>query len=214
MIPKFVIIVIIILTLGVLIQGCKLKTHDSIEKEKINNSNIPINTEKATFAGGCFWCIEAVFDETEGVIQAISGYTGGSEEDAEYYTVSSGKTQHLEAVEITFDTVKISYEELLDLFWKTIDPTDDEGQFADKGPQYRTAIFYHDDEQKKLAEKSKKEMQKHYDKPIVTEIRPAVAFYKAEEEHQDYARKRTSQYKLYEKGSGRKDYVENKWGKS
>ena len=170
--------------------------------------------EVATFAGGCFWCIEAPFQETKGVTSAISGYSGGKEENPTYEEVTSGKTGHLEAVEIIYDTSKISYEELLDIYWRQIDPTDDGGQFADRGAQYKTAIFYHNEEQKKSAEKSKKELNDSgkFDKPIVTKIIPFLNFYMAEEYHQDYYKKRIFQYKAYKKGSGRTDYIEETWG--
>ena len=170
--------------------------------------------EVATFAGGCFWCIEAPFQETKGVTSAISGYSGGKEENPTYEEVTSGKTGHLEAVEIIYDTSKISYEELLDIYWRQIDPTDDGGQFADRGAQYKTAIFYHNEEQKKSAEKSKKELDDSgkFDKPIVTKIIPFLNFYMAEEYHQDYYKKRIFQYNAYKKGSGRTDYIEETWG--
>ena len=197
---NFIIIKGFILILLVLIAGCN--TTEVIE----------MKVEKATFAGGCFWCIEAAFEEVEGVISAISGYSGGSVKNPTYEQVISGKTGHKESVQIIYDPKRISYEELLDIFWRSFDPTDSDGQFADRGPQYTTAIFYHNEEQRKLAEESKTKIQNHFDKPIVTEILPYQNFYKAEEYHQDYSKKRNLQYKLYEKGSGRKDFVVEKWG--
>ncbi len=169
--------------------------------------------EKATFAGGCFWCMEDAFQGVEGVVEVTSGYTGGQKENPTYGEVSTGKTGHYEAIQITFDPFKISYEELLNLFWRQIDPTDEGGQFADRGSQYRTAIFYHNPEQKTLAEKSKQELEKSrmFDKPVVTKIIPFTKFYKAEEYHQDYSQKKTLQYKLYKKGSGREDFIKEKW---
>jgi peptide methionine sulfoxide reductase msrA/msrB len=177
------------------------------------NMNKDITLEKATFAGGCFWCMEDAFQGVEGVIEVISGYTGGQKENPTYEEVSSGTTGHYEAIQITFDPSKISYEKLLNLFWRQIDPTDEKGQFADRGSQYRTAIFYHNPEQKTLAEKSKQELEKSkiFDKPLVTKIIPFTKFYQAEEYHQDYSQKSTLQYKLYKKGSGREDFIKEKW---
>jgi peptide methionine sulfoxide reductase msrA/msrB len=180
----------------------------------VNNVEvIEMKNEKATFAGGCFWCIEAVFDDVPGVLEAISGYAGGTQENPTYQQVVSGTTEHRESVQVTYNSKEISYEELLNLFWRSFDPTDAGGQFADRGKQYTTAIFYHNAEQKNLAEKSKQETQKKFDKPIVTKILPFTTFFVAEEYHQDYSKKKSLQYKLYEKGSGRKDFVDNKWGK-
>ena len=170
--------------------------------------------KKATFAGGCFWCIEAAFEEIEGVVDAVSGYTGGETPDPTYEEVSTGKTGHLEAVEVTYDSSKITYAELLDIFWRNIDPTDPSGQFADKGSQYQTAIFYHDDEQKLLAEESKDNLSESgkFQGEIVTKILPLSKFYQAEEYHQDYYYKNVIQYQWYHIGSGRADYIESKWG--
>lgn len=176
-----------------------------------NHEGTDMDSEKATFAGGCFWCIEAAFDDVEGVISAVSGYSGGEVSNPTYEQVISGKTGHKESVQVTYNPKKISYKELLDIFWRSFDPTDAEGQFADRGSQYTTAIFYHNSKQKKLAEESKQEIQVHFQEPIVTEILPYKNFYKAEEYHQDFSKKRTLQYKSYEKGSGRKDFVKNKW---
>jgi methionine-S-sulfoxide reductase len=143
--------------------------------------------EKATFAGGCFWCMEPPFDKLDGVISTIVGYTGGQEKNPTYEEVSSGKTGHVEAIQIVYDPSSVTYAELLDVFWRNIDPTQMNGQFADTGRQYRTSIFYHSQEQKQLALASKDELEKsgRYDKKIVTEIVPAGAFYSAEEYHQD-----------------------------
>lgn len=171
--------------------------------------------KKAIFAGGCFWCIEAAFEELDGVIEAISGYTGGDKENPTYEEVSTGKTGHYEAVQVIYDPSKISYEELLDHFWKHIDPTDTKGQFFDKGSQYRTAIFYLNETQKKLAEESKERLEKSgkFDKPIATKILPASEFYKAEEYHQDYYKKKSIEYQRYKKGSGREEKLKAIWGK-
>ncbi|MCX7668116.1 MAG: peptide-methionine (S)-S-oxide reductase MsrA, partial [Atribacterota bacterium] len=142
----------------------------------------PKNLEKATFAGGCFWCIESAFEKVPGVVKAISGYTGGHKEHPTYEEVCTGETGHFEAVEITYDPEKISYQELLHIFWQNIDPTDPGGQFVDRGSQYRTAIFYHTESQRVAAEKSKEALEKsgRFSKPIVTEILPASTFYPAE----------------------------------
>ena len=171
--------------------------------------------DKATFAGGCFWCIESAFDETEGVKEAISGYTGGKTKNPTYAEVCSGKTGHYEAVLVTFDTNKITYKELVNIFWHQIDPTDPEGQFADKGSQYKTAIFYHNEEQKKIAEKSKKELEESgkFDKPIVTEIKEATEFYPAEDYHQDYYKTCPIRYQSYKSGSGRESFLKRIWKK-
>ncbi len=167
------------------------------------------NTKKATFAGGCFWCTESAFDKMEGVIEAVSGYTGGHVENPTYEEVCSGETGHLEAVQVTYDPERVSYNELLDVFWRSIDPTDDRGQFVDRGTQYRTAVFYHDEEQKRLAEESKKALEESggFVRPIATDIREAEAFYKAEEYHQGYHRKNAQRYEIYRSRSGRDSYV-------
>jgi peptide methionine sulfoxide reductase msrA/msrB len=171
--------------------------------------------DKATFAGGCFWCIESAFDETEGVKEAISGYTGGKTKNPTYIEVSSGKTGYYEAVQVTFDTTKVTYKKLVEVFWQQIDPTDPTGQFADKGSQYKTAIFYHNEQQKKIAEESKKELEKSgkFDKPIVTEIKEATEFYPAEDYHQDYYKKCPVRYKNYKVGSGRESFLKRVWKK-
>ncbi|MCP4667903.1 MAG: peptide-methionine (S)-S-oxide reductase MsrA [Deltaproteobacteria bacterium] len=171
--------------------------------------------EKATFAGGCFWCMEHPFEKLDGVIEVLSGYTGGNEDRPTYEEVSAGKTGHVEAVQITYDPSKIGYSELLDVFWKQVDPTDPNGQFVDRGSQYKTAIFYHGKEQKTLAEKSRKELTEsgRYEKPIVTDIKKASPFYEAEGYHQDYYKKNTIRYKFYRHRSGRDQYLQQIWGK-
>ena len=171
--------------------------------------------EKATFAGGCFWCMQPPFDKLDGVVSTTVGYCGGKEENPTYKQVSAGKTGHAEAVEILYDPSRVSYTELLNVFWMNIDPTQENGQFADIGAQYRTAIFYHSEEQKRLAEASKKELKNtgRFSKEIVTEIVPAIPFYRAEEYHQDYYKKNPLRYKIYRYGSGRDDYLVRKWGK-
>jgi methionine-S-sulfoxide reductase len=171
---------------------------------------------KATFAGGCFWCMQPPFRNSDGVISAISGYAGGTKANPSYEEVSTGTTGHLEAVQVTYDPEKISYDQLLDIFWQQIDPTDPEGQFADKGSQYRTAIFYHDEEQKRLAEASRKKLDASgkFNRPVVTGIRPYTVFYPAEEYHQDYDRKNSRQYTTYKTLSGRESFLHKIWGKA
>ena len=169
--------------------------------------------EKATFAGGCFWCMESPFEELDGVKDVIAGYTGGHKENPTYGEVSSGRTGHLEAVQVTYDPSKITYNKLLDVFWQQIDPTDPSGQFADKGSQYKTAIFYHSEEQKHLAEESKKQLEesRKFDKQVVTEILAASTFYKAEDYHQDYYKACPIKYNAYKKGSGRAKFIKDEW---
>ena len=182
------------------------ETRSSVSENKL---------EKATFAGGCFWCMQPPFDKLDGVISTTVGYCGGKEENPTYKQVSAGNTGHAEAIEVVFDPSRISYTELLNVFWMNIDPTQENGQFADIGAQYRTAIFYHSEEQKRLAEASKKELKNtgRFSKKIVTEIVPATPFYRAEEYHQDYYKKNPLRYKIYRYGSGRDDYLVRKWGK-
>lgn len=170
--------------------------------------------ERATFAGGCFWCMEPPFEKTAGVAEVISGYTGGHKANPTYEEVSTGTTGHLEAVLVKFDPSKVTYETLLDVFWRNIDPTNPIGQFADTGDQYKPAIFYHNDTQKHLAEESKKRLQASgkFKKPIVVEIRKATEFYPAEEYHQDFYKKSPEHYKRYRFGSGRERFLENTWG--
>lgn len=172
-----------------------------------------INKEKATFAGGCFWCMVEPFDERPGIIDIISGYTGGHVENPTYEQVVSGTTGHVEAVQITFDPEKMSYKELVETFWQQIDPTDANGQFADRGESYQAAIFYHNEKQKEIAEQSRAELEKsaRFQAPIVTKIIPAKPFYPAEEAHQDYYKKNPFHYKLYNKGSGRAEFIQKNW---
>lgn len=171
--------------------------------------------ELATFAGGCFWCLVAPFQQLKGVIKVESGYTGGHKENPSYQEVCSGKTGHCEAVQITFDPTVITYKQLLDTYWRQVDPTDPGGQFADRGESYQSAIFYHNEEQRKEAETSKDEIEKSgiFDKPIVTPILPAAPFYPAEEYHQDYHQKNPVHYKMYSRGSGRERFLAEHWDK-
>ncbi|HSH43045.1 MAG TPA: peptide-methionine (S)-S-oxide reductase MsrA [Arenicellales bacterium] len=166
----------------------------------------------ATFAGGCFWCVEADFDEVDGVVSTTSGYIGGDKEDPTYEEVSAGGTGHTEAVEIRYDPDTVTYEELLDVFWVNHDPTTDTRQFCDKGSQYRPGIFYHDAEQKRLAEQSKRRIEENHSFPVVTEITEATAFYPAEEYHQDYYSKNPIRYKFYRYSCGRDARLEELWG--
>lgn len=171
-------------------------------------------TETAIFAGGCFWCIEADFDKVPGVIQTISGYTGGEQKNPTYEEVSSGQTNHYESVKIVFDPHKISYQQLLDVFWHSIDPTDAKGQFCDKGKQYRAVIFYLNDSQKKLAIESKEALiQSQKFNSIVTNILPATTFYPAENYHQNYYKKNPIRYKFYRYTCGRDQKLKKLWGK-
>src|SRR3954454_18668543 len=171
-------------------------------------------TEKASFAMGCFWCAEEAFEKVPGVISAVSGYTGGKVKNPSYEQVSSGRTGHAEAVLVTFDPSKVSYEKLLDVFWLNHDPTVKDRQFCDSGSQYRPAIFYTSAEQKRLAEasKAKWEKAKPFRQPILTEITPASDFYPAEDYHQDYYKKNSLQYKFYVTGCGRYNRLDNLWG--
>lgn len=167
--------------------------------------------EKATFAGGCFWCMEPPFERLEGVLEVISGYTGGAGENPTYEDYA--KKGYAEAVEVTYEPSKITYLKLLDVFWRQIDPTDKGGQFVDRGPQYTSAIFYHNDEQRRLAEKSKEELEKsgRYKKPIITGIIKAAKFYPAEDYHQDYYKRNPVKYKFYRLNSGRDQFLKKIW---
>ena len=173
------------------------------------------NLATATFAGGCFWCMEEAFEKVPGVVSAVSGYTDGRTKNPSYEMVSSGTTGHAEAVEVKFDPSKVSYEKLLDAFWLNHDPTTLEGQFCDHGPQYRPSIFWHDEEQKRLAEASraKYEKLKTFKQPIVTPIVKATQFWPAEEYHQDYYKKNPVRYKFYSNGCGRYNRLDELWGK-
>ncbi|MEH6942610.1 peptide-methionine (S)-S-oxide reductase MsrA [Bacillus sp. JJ722] len=169
---------------------------------------------KATFAGGCFWCMVKPFDKYEGVKSVMSGYTGGTTENPTYEEVCSGQTGHYEGIQITYNPEIISYETLLKIFWMQIDPTDKGGQFYDRGKSYETAIFYHNDEQRLVAEKSKAELQQsgRFSAPIVTPIIPATVFYNAEEYHQQYYQKNPTHYNAYHVGSGRAAFINEYWG--
>jgi peptide-methionine (S)-S-oxide reductase len=170
---------------------------------------------KAYFAGGCFWCMEEAFEPVEGVLSVVSGYMGGSVANPTYAQVSTGRTGHAESVEVTYDPAKVTYQALLDVFWRNVDPLTPNGQFCDHGNQYRSAIFYGTDEERKLAEESKAalERSKRFAQPIVTQVAKASTFYPAEEEHQDYYKKNPIRYKYYKFGCGRAQRLESLWGK-
>ena len=197
-------------TLGLMVVGFGAAAGASDDQSEA----IPVDASTATFAGGCFWCTEAAFDITEGVYEAVSGYTGGSIEDPTYEQVSSGTTGHAEAVQVFYDAEQISYDELLTIYWRTIDPTDAGGQNYDRGSQYRTAVFYHDDEQRASAEASRDALAEsdRFDEPIVTEVLEAQPFYPAEEYHQDFYLKAPEYYKAYVDGSQRYPFLDRIWG--
>jgi peptide methionine sulfoxide reductase msrA/msrB len=190
------------------------QSKESYKKEKDFMARENQNSKIATFAGGCFWCTEADFEKIPGVVKVISGYTGGQKDHPTYEEVSSGTTGHVEAVQVYYDPSKVSYETLLDFFWRHIDPTDSGGQFVDRGKQYQSVIFYHNEEQKNLAERSKEALNRSgkFAKPIATEIRPFIKFFEAEEYHQDYYKKNPLRYRYYRHGSGRDRFLEKTWG--
>ncbi len=207
---KFFLAIII----NVIIYGCNMGQSDKTIKAGEGVNPDSTHFQKAIFAGGCFWCMEPPYDDLPGIISTTAGYTGGQEPDPSYEEVSSGATGHAEAVEIVFDSTRISYQELLKVFWRNIDPTNPFGQFADRGSQYRTAIFYMDEKQKQLALESKKELESSgkFDKPIVTQIVPAGIFYPAEPYHQDFYKKNPLRYNSYKVGSGRSGFLQKLWG--
>ena len=197
-------------------ESTKASTASGEEKPKVRALGPPDDPslEVATFAGGCFWCMEPPFDKTAGVVRTIVGYTGGDQEHPAYKEVASGKTSHAEAVRVYYKPDEVSYETLLGVFWRNINPTQKNGQFVDIGRQYRTAIFYHGESQKELAEQSKRQLAAsgRFDKPIVTAVEPAETFWRAEEYHQDFYKKSPVRYKAYRSGSGRDEYIERVWG--
>ncbi|HIJ54569.1 MAG TPA: peptide-methionine (R)-S-oxide reductase MsrB [Deltaproteobacteria bacterium] len=205
-------IVKIILMALILFSGFQYFKNDrSMAGKTMNTKNN--NYKAATFAGGCFWCTESDFEKVEGVIDVVSGYIGGHEENPTYQEVSAGTTGHTEAIKVTYDSGKVNYSQLLDIFWRHVDPTDSGGQFVDRGSQYRTAIFYHDEEQKRMAEESKDKLNGsgRFKKPIVTEIVPFDRFYPAEDYHQDYYKKSPLRYKVYRFHSGRDQFLKKVW---
>jgi peptide methionine sulfoxide reductase msrA/msrB len=210
-----VFIVAMLLIIGVFSIGLLLSSSRAVDKE--GSGSVMKETKglkTATLAGGCFWCVEADFEKVDGVVEVISGYTGGNKENPTYEEVSAGGTGHVEAVQVFYDPKKITYKEILDVFWRHVDPTDPGGQFVDRGSQYRTVIFYHDEEQKRLAEESKRELEKsgRFDKPIVTEIVKFTKFYPAEDYHQDYYKTHSLRYKYYRYASGRDQFLKKVWG--
>ena len=212
---KTILIFAIAILIGIVLFGFQhTKNQNQVEAMETNKKYDDKNLKKATFAGGCFWCTESDFEKIDGVVEVVSGYTGGEEKDPTYEQVAAGATGHYEAVQVYYDPQKISYTELLEVFWRHVNPTDAGGQFVDRGPQYRSAIFYHDDEQKALAEKSKTEMDSSgvFKSPLVTPIIPLITFYPAEDYHQDYYKKNPLRYKWYRSGSGRDQFLESTWG--
>ena len=203
----------ILATLAVLIPLGFLAGSLTTEKPAAAAPN-PGKLAKATFAGGCFWCMEPPFDKLDGVVSTTSGYTGGTKKNPTYEEVSAGGTGHAESVQVVYDPAKVSYAKLLDVFWHNVDPVTADAQFCDHGHQYRTAIFVHDAEQKKLAEQTKAQVQKKFlEKKVATEIVPASVFYPAEEYHQDYYEKNPIRYKFYRTSCGRDARLEQLWGK-
>jgi len=215
MIKKIFIIGAIFL-IGIVLFGFQESNDKQLKQEEKSPlmKTEPKDYKTATFAGGCFWCVESDFEKVDGVLEAVSGYTGGQKPNPTYEEVSAGGTGYAESVQVRYDPQKITYRELLDVFWRHVDPTDAGGQFVDRGSQYRSAIFYNDEEQKRIAEESKAELEKsgRFSKPIVTEIVPLGKFYPAEEYHQDYYSKNPLRYKLYRFGSGRDQFLKSKWG--
>jgi peptide-methionine (S)-S-oxide reductase len=169
--------------------------------------------QKAIFAGGCFWCMEEAYEKVPGVLSVVSGYTGGTVGNPTYHQVSAGSTGHFESVEVEYDPDKVSYAELLDNFWKNVDPFDPIGQFCDKGSQYLSAIFVANDEEKALAEAKKSEVEKRFGEAVATQVLPETTFYPAEDYHQDYYKTNSARYHFYKFGCGRPQRLEELWGK-
>jgi peptide methionine sulfoxide reductase msrA/msrB len=192
------------------------KSNNVKEKMDTNMDKKYENLSEATFAGGCFWCTESDFEKIDGVVEVISGYVGGRTQNPSYKEVSAGGTGHAEAVRVLYDPQKITYDELLDIFWRHVDPTDSGGQFVDRGSQYRPAIFYHDEAQKRLAEESKRKLEAsgRFDRPIETEIVAVSEFFEAEDYHQDYYKKNPLRYKSYRQNSGRDQFLKKAWAKT
>jgi peptide methionine sulfoxide reductase msrA/msrB len=206
----------ILFTISLITTACsktEQKLEDKSSEMRKDMVSLSGNEEIATLAGGCFWCIEAPFEKVQGVVKVISGYAGGTKENPTYGEVSSGKTDYRESVQIYYDPLVISYAEILNIFWKQFDPTDDGGSFADRGFQYTSAIFYHNKDQKEIAELSKKELDKSgiFEETIVTPIIEFTTFYPAEDYHQDFYKKDPDRYYSYRKGSGRDTFIMNKW---
>jgi methionine-S-sulfoxide reductase len=194
--------------------GCTVLIATTVsDSDAQNSSSAP--TKTAIFAGGCFWCIQPAFDKAKGVIKTVVGYSGGTEPNPTYEVVSSEKTNHRESIEVTYDPAKISYEQLLDIYWRQIDPTQADGQFTDIGPSYRAAIFYGNNNEKKIAESSKEKLAHSgkFKKPIVTEVLPAMKFYPAEAHHQKYYQQNPEHFEAFEEGSGRVSFKKKTWDK-
>jgi peptide-methionine (S)-S-oxide reductase len=191
-----------------------LRSGESRGASEVKGAAVDSKVQVATFAGGCFWCMEPPFDKTEGVISTVSGYTGGHKKKPTYEEVSAGDTGHAESIEVTFDPAKVSYAQLLDVFWHNIDPLARDRQFCDVGAQYRSAIFYHDETQQRLALESKQKLEApgRFKQPIATQIVAASTFYPAEEYHQDYYQKNPLRYKFYRYNCGRDQRLHELWG--
>jgi methionine-S-sulfoxide reductase len=196
----------------ILLLSCALITAYTIPTTHGQNSS-PAETKTAVFAGGCFWCIQPAFDKAKGVIKTVVGYSGGTEPNPTYELVSTEKTGYRESIQITYDPSKISYDQLLDIYWRQIDPTQADGQFTDIGPSYRAAIFYSNDGEKKIAEASKDKLARSgkFNKPIVTEILPVMKFYPAEASHQKYYQQNPGPFEAFEEGSGRVSFKKKTW---
>ena len=192
--------------------GCAALAVITVTGSYAQNSS-PAKTRTAIFAGGCFWCIQPAFDKAKGVIKTVVGYCGGTEPSPTYELVSSEKTGYRESIEVTYDPAKISYDQLLDIYWRQIDPTPADGQFTDIGPSYRAAVFYGNDEEKKIAQTSKEKLARsgRFSKPIVTEIVPAMKFYPAEAYHQKYYQQNPEHFEAFEEGSGRVSFKKKAW---
>ena len=211
---KVILLAILIVLTGFILLGMQNSSGLRAEKSPAVDEEQGKLT-RATFAGGCFWCVEADFEKVNGVVTVISGYTGGRTENPTYKEVSSGETGHVEAVQVIYDPAKVSYEELVGYFWRHVNPTDPGGQFVDRGAQYRSVIFYNDEGQRRVAEESKRKLESsgRFDKPIVTEIVAFSKFYPAEEYHQGYSKKNPLRYHYYRFNSGRDQFLEKTWGK-
>src|SRR5438874_1259213 len=196
-----------------LLIGYALLSGTSVIADDQQNSSATA-TKTAVFAGGCFWCIQPAFDKAKGVIKTVVGYCGGTEPNPTYRLVSSEKTGYRESIEITYDPTTISYDQLLDIYWRQIDPTQADGQFTDIGPSYRAAIFYGNAEEMKIAQASKEKLTRSgkFKKPIVTEILPGMKFWPAEDYHQKYYRQNPERFEAFEEGSGRESFKKDKWG--
>lgn len=198
---------------GLLLLGCLSSTDSEGQSAVMPDTTLPASVaDTATFAAGCFWCVEAAFDNPEGVAATISGFAGGEVANPSYNEVSRGRTNHTEVVQVIYDSSRVDYEHLLRVYWHNVDPFDGDGQFCDRGSQYRPAIYAHDTRQLRLAEESKEEVASRFDQSIAVEIEPLDAFYPAEEYHQDFYKKNPQRYKRYVNGCGRYDRLEEIWG--